>query len=34
MTAERTKILDKAKKLKELAVRGGGGEMRNAKTMD
>ena len=33
MTAERTKILDKAKKLKELAVRGVGGEMRNAKTM-
>lgn len=33
MTAERTKILDKANKLKELAVRGVGGEMRNAKTM-
>jgi hypothetical protein len=33
MTVERTKILDKAKKLKELAVRGVGGEMQNAKTM-
>ena len=31
MTAERTKILDKAKKLKELAVRGIGGEQTNAK---
>jgi hypothetical protein len=33
MSAERKKILDKAKKLKELADRGVGGEMANAKEM-
>ena len=33
MTSERNKILDKAKKLKELADRGIGGEKDNAKVM-
>lgn len=33
MSSERTKILDKAKKLKELADRGVGGEQDNAKDM-
>lgn len=33
MAEERAKILDKAKKLKELADRGVGGEMENAKDM-
>jgi len=33
MSEERYKILDKAKKLKELADRGVGGEMENAKDM-
>lgn len=33
MSEERKKILDKAKKLKELADRGVGGEKENAKTM-